>query len=166
MCFRLGPWQANQRKRLVKAPKLHFYDAGLVCYLLGIRNAQQLETHPLRGGIFETWAASEVMKMHLHLGLEPLAFHYREVSGLEVDLVIQEPHRTRFVEFKSGRTIDGSWLKSLTSATEALSGRLPDQPFEAILLYGGDQSLVRSGVRIRPWDQLEDLGPTTQTARG
>ncbi|WP_257308980.1 ATP-binding protein [Geothrix fuzhouensis] len=166
LCFRLGPWHTNHRKRLVKAPKLHFYDAGLVCYLLGIRTAEQLETHPLRGSIFETWVASEVMKMHLHQGLEASAFHYREVSGLEVDLVIQGPDRTRLVELKSGRTIDGSWLKPLLEAKAALEVGAPNQGFEPILVYGGDQRQRRNDVEIRPWDSLEDLGPSPDIDRG
>ena len=166
LCFRLGPWHTNHRKRLVKAPKLHFYDAGLVCYLLGIRTPEQLETHPLRGSIFETWVASEVMKMHLHQGLEASAFHYREVSGLEVDLVIQGPDRTRLVEFKSGRTIDGSWLKPLLEAKAALEVGAPNQGFEPILVYGGDQRQRRNDVEIRPWDSLEDLGPSPDIDRG
>jgi predicted AAA+ superfamily ATPase len=166
LCFRLGPWHTNLRKRLVKSPKLHFYDTGLVCHLLGIRNARQLETHPLRGPIFETWVASEVMKMHLHQGLEASAFHYREVSGSEVDLVIQDPDRTRLVEFKSGQTIDASWLKPLLEAKEALEAGSPGQAFEPILVYGGDQQQVRSGVQIRPWDHLEDLGPLPEKALG
>jgi len=160
LCFRLGPWHTNLRKRIVKAPKLYFYDAGLVCYLLGIRNAEQLENHPLRGGIFETWAVSEVMKLHLNQGLEVSAFHYREISGLEVDLVIQESERTRLTEFKSGRTIDASWLKPLQMAKEYLSSGVTGQAFESILVYGGDQGQVRNGVQICPWDQLEALGPT------
>jgi len=159
LCFRLGPWHRNHRKRLVKAPKLHFYDTGLVCYLLGIRNVQQLETHPSRGAIFETWVASEVMKMHLHQGLEASAFHYREVSGLEVDLVLQTPDRTRLVEFKSGRTIDASWLKPLMDAKISLATGVSGQAFEPILIYGGDEQQVRSGVHIHPWDRLEALGP-------
>ncbi len=159
LCFRLGPWHTNLRKRIVKAPKLYFHDSGLVCHLLGIRTAQQLETHPSRGSIFETWVASEVMKMHLHQGVEPAAFHYREVAGAEVDLVLQEPGRTRLVEFKSGRTLDASWLKSLMAAKGALEAGASAHVFEPILMYGGDQEQVRSGVKIRPWDRLDELGP-------
>lgn len=159
LCFRLGPWHTNLRKRIVKAPKLYFYDAGLVCHLLGIRNAQQLETHPLRGAVFETWAVSEAMKMHLHQGLEASAFHYREVSGLEVDLLLQGPDRIRLIEFKSGRTIDASWIKPLQTAKENLSVGSAGQVFEPILVYGGDQQQFRNGVRICPWDNLEALGP-------
>jgi len=159
LCFRLGPWHANLRKRIVKAPKLFFYDAGLVCHLLGIRSAQQLESHPLRGAIFETWAVSEAMKMHLHQGQETSAFHYREVSGLEVDLVLQESERTRLIEFKSGRTVDASWLKPLLAAKENLLAGSVGRVCEPILVYGGDQQQIRNGVRICPWDRLEALGP-------
>lgn len=166
LCFRLGPWHTNPRKRIVKAPKLHFYDAGLVCYLLGIRNAQQLETHPSRGSIFETWVASEVMKMHLHQGVEARAFHYREVSGLEVDLVLRDPGRIRLVEFKSGRTIDASWTKPLLEAKESLAAGSPGHGFEPILVYGGDLKQVRNGVQINPWERLEDLGPAPENDPG
>ena len=98
--------------------------------------------------------------MHLHQGLEASAFHYREVSGLEVDLVLQEPDRTRLVEFKSGRTIDSSWLKPLMEAKAALEAGTPGHAFEPILVYGGDQRQRRNDVEIRPWDSLENLGPT------
>jgi len=162
LCFRLGPWHTNLRKRLVKAPKLHFYDTGLVCNLLGIRTAQQLETHPLRGPIFESWVASEVMKLHLHQGQEASAFHYREVAGAEVDLVLQDADRTRLVEFKSGRTLDASWMKTLVAAKEALQAASPEQTFETFLVYGGDQHPVRKGVQILPWDRIEELGPNPQ----
>lgn len=160
LCFRLGPWHTNHRKRLVKAPKLHFYDAGLVCYLLGIRTAQQLETHPLRGAIFETWVVAEAMKLHLHQGQEAPAFHYREVSGVELDLVLQGTSRTRIVEVKSGRTLDGAWLTSLGEAKAALEAGAAGHGVEPFLVYGGDQRQRRNGVEIRPWDDLDDLGPS------
>jgi len=165
LCFRLGPWHRNQRKRLVKTPKLHFYDAGLACHLLGLRTAQQVATHPLRGAIFESWVASEVMKRHLNQGLEAAACHYREISGLEVDLVLQEPDRIRLVEVKSGQTLEGSWLKPLLAAKEALEARSIGQAIDPFLVYGGNQQQVRSGVRVLPWDCLEALGPTTTVGR-
>jgi predicted AAA+ superfamily ATPase len=54
---RLPAWHANIRKQVVKAPKLHFFDTGLLRYLLGIRESGQPRLHPLRGAIFESWAA-------------------------------------------------------------------------------------------------------------
>jgi predicted AAA+ superfamily ATPase len=64
--FLLRPHHANFRKRLVKSPKLYFFDTGLLCWLLGIQEAGQLATHPLRGGIFETFIISELMKIHFN----------------------------------------------------------------------------------------------------
>jgi hypothetical protein len=72
--WRLPPLHANLGKRLVKTPKLHFLDSGLVCWLLGIQSPSQLRDHPLRGAMFETWVASEVLKARLHRGQGPLAW--------------------------------------------------------------------------------------------
>ena len=58
----LPPHHSNYRKRLRKRPRLHFLDTGLVCYLLGIRDGVTLERHPLRGAIFESFVASELIK--------------------------------------------------------------------------------------------------------
>ncbi|NQU65699.1 MAG: ATP-binding protein, partial [SAR324 cluster bacterium] len=66
---RLPAWHANIRKQIVKAPKLHFFDSGLVCYLLGIHEPEQLRHHPHRGAIFESWVVSEIYKYSVHSGL-------------------------------------------------------------------------------------------------
>jgi predicted AAA+ superfamily ATPase len=68
IAFRLPPLYANIGKRLVKMPKLHFHDTGLVCWLLGIRDSGQLRSHPLRGAIFETWVVSEIVKHRTNRG--------------------------------------------------------------------------------------------------
>ncbi len=86
--FRLLPFHRNQNKRLVKSPKLHFYDAGLVCWLIGIRTPEQLRSHPLRGPIFETWVVSEIVKHRMNLGETRGIFFYRSRDVAEVDLVI------------------------------------------------------------------------------
>lgn len=69
LVHRLPVFAANLGKRLVKTPKLHFLDSGLLCFLLGIQAAGQLRRHPLRGAIFESWVAAEVLKGHTHRGL-------------------------------------------------------------------------------------------------
>ena len=91
--FRLPPFHKNLGKRLVKMPKLHFYDTGLVCWLIGIRTPEQLRSHPLRGPIFETWVISEIVKHRMNLGETRGLFFYRNRDGAEVDLVIEHPSR-------------------------------------------------------------------------
>ncbi len=74
LVHRLPPFYANIRKRLVKMPKLYFHDTGLACWLLGIRTAEQLRTHPLRGPVFETWVVSEIIKHRASIGVKWQAY--------------------------------------------------------------------------------------------
>lgn len=53
--FRLYPYYKNFNKRIVKMPKLYFYDTGLICSLMSITSRSQLNLHPLYGGIFRIW---------------------------------------------------------------------------------------------------------------
>ena len=104
IAFRLPPLHANLGKRLIKAPKLYFYDTGLLCYLLGIRDAPQLAVHPQRGPIFENWVIAEVLKHHRHRGLVPSLHFYRERAGAEVDLVVERGADRLAVEIKAAMT--------------------------------------------------------------
>ena len=84
--FQLQPFHANIRKRLVKSPKLYFYDVGLASYLIGIENASQVLTHPLRGSLFENTVVAEVLKHRFNRGLQPNLSFFRDARGLECDL--------------------------------------------------------------------------------
>lgn len=106
--FRLPAFHANLRKRLVKMPKLYFYDTGLVCWLLGIRMPGQLRSHSLRGAIFATWVVSEIVKHRTNRGIGGGLSFYRDKNGAEVDLVIQHPGRVMLVEAKSSATASSS----------------------------------------------------------
>ena len=112
IAFRLPPFHRNLGKRLVKMPKLHFYDTGLVCWLIGIRTPDQLRTHPLRGPIFETWVVSEIVKHRMNIGESRGLFFYRNRDGAEADLVIEHPSRITLVEAKSSQTPSSSLFDS------------------------------------------------------
>jgi hypothetical protein len=88
-----------------KAPNLHFVDSGLACRLLGVRTPEQLRVHPLRGAVFESWVASDVLKARVHRARPADLFLLREVRGAEVDLIVEDGMRVRAVEAKSGATI-------------------------------------------------------------
>ena len=90
LVFLLRPHHASFNKRLVKMPKLYFYDAGLVSWLLGIRTQEQMETHPLRGNIFETFIISELIKSRLNRGERPAFSFWRDSNGNEVDLIVEQ----------------------------------------------------------------------------
>lgn len=153
ICFRVPAWHTNLRKQAIKAPKLHFYDSGLVCHLLGIRGADELLHHPQRGAIFESWVASEVVKTHLHRGEEPRLHHFRDAKGLEVDMVLDGASKIHLIESKSGRTITDDFFSGLRRLVESTAGRAAS--VEPILVYGGDETQRRRDARVVPWSRLD-----------
>jgi uncharacterized protein len=150
--FRLPPLHANIRKRLVKMPKLHFYDTGLVCWLLGIRSADQLRKHPLRGAIFETWVVSEIIKHRTNRGEHSGVFLYRDQHGTEGDLVIEHGSQYVLVEAKSGQTISDDTLSAARRIKTAIEEA---GPCRAVVAYGGQARQARHDVLLLPWDQID-----------
>jgi hypothetical protein len=153
LVFRLPPYSGNTRKRLVKMPKLHFYDAGLVCWLLGIRNVDQLRLHPLRGAIFETWVVSEVLKHRVNRGESGGLSFWRDRHGTEVDLVIERPAGVTLVEAKAGQTVSSDAADSARTAREALSSA---GAAETVVVFGGESRQARSDVEFLPWDAVHE----------
>jgi predicted AAA+ superfamily ATPase len=154
LVIRTPAWHRSPSKRLVKAPKIHWLDSGLVCHLLAIRDAEQLRHHPLRGAVFESWVASEVYKAHVHRGLSADLYHVRQTRGVEIDLVVERGRTLTLVECKSGATLAGEFLPPLQRlAAGMLEGGDADR-VRSVLVYGGGAAQVRAGVQILPWDAV------------
>jgi hypothetical protein len=151
--FRLPAYSRNLRKRVVKVPKLHFYDTGLACWLLGLRHPEQLRAHPLRGALFETWVVSEIWKQRIHRGEGPGLFHYRDRHGAEVDLVVSSGKSLTLVEVKAGATVAGDMLDAARKIRVALPAATP---VTTCLVYGGDTTQKRSDATILPWTAIQD----------
>jgi predicted AAA+ superfamily ATPase len=156
IAFRLPPWHSNLRKRLVKTPKLYFYDTGLACALLGIHGARQLETHPLRGSLFENWVVTEVLKARLHQGLAPGLSFLRDRKGLEVDLLIDTARGPVAVEIKSGQTVAEDFFTGLRQAASQL-GREHGPQARSFLVYAGNAEQRRSSCTVVPWSGIETI---------
>lgn len=154
---RIPAWRRNLRKQQIKAPKLHFLDSGLVCYLLGIRTSEELRHHPLRGQIFESWVVAEVFKLRLHRGLNPELFHFRDARGLEVDLVLGTGSRVILGEVKAGATVNQDFFRNLRRLDALLHEEAGHQEIVLRLIYGGDHHQNRHGVDVVPWRQITDL---------
>ena len=152
IAFRLPPFHRNLGKRLVKMPKLHFYDTGLVCWLIGIRTPDQLRTHPLRGPIFETWVVSEIVKHRMNMGESRGLFFYRNRDGAEADLVIEHPSRITLVEAKSSQTPSSSLFDSARRVRRHLADS--SLPCDVVVAYGGDEYQSRSDGRLVPWNRV------------
>ena len=152
--FRLPAFHANLRKRLVKMPKLHFYDTGLACWLLGIRRPEQLRNHPLRGPIFETWVVSEIAKSRTNQGEMGGMSFYRDRNGAEADLIIEYPRNIALVEAKSANTASSSLFDGIGRVQKHLT-RLP-LPNSVFVAYGGNECQRRARGSLVPWRDLHE----------
>lgn len=148
ICFTLSPHFKNFNKRLTKSPKIYFYDTGLLCYLLRIKNIQQLKSHPLRGAIFENWVILEYYKKYFNLGEEAPLYFWRDQHGHEVDLVIDEGEYLNLVEIKSGQTFHNDFTKNIDWINQ-LQKRSGGE-----IVYGGDKSYLIEDKKIIPWNEL------------
>lgn len=156
LAFRLRPWHVNLGKRLIKAPKLHLWDSGLMCYLLGITTPEQLWTHPLRGAVFETWVASEVRKRFVHQARPPRMWFYRDQRRLEADLVVEQDGRTVLVEVKSSTTAPPRPFRTLRDVQQLWTDSGRPAP-ELVVVYGGDESQARTDGRLVSWRDVDSL---------
>ena len=154
--FRVPPFFANLGKRLIKSPKLYFYDAGLATTLLNIENPAQLESHPLRGALFETWAIAEIAKAHLHRGRRPRLSFYRDSSGLEIDLILERGTDLTLVEIKSARTPSGQYFNAFDRLAASLEGQeATPRIANRLVVYAGDESQKRSRGELLAWRDLD-----------
>lgn len=147
--YLLQPYYNNHNKRIVKSPKLYFYDSGLLCYLLGIQTESVLLKHSKYGAIFENWMITEIRKNRYNQGLSGGMYYFRDSSGNEVDLILEKQGETIAVEVKAGKKINKEmlngvryWLKNNHSG-------------KGILLYGGNRSDVDNDqIQILDWEQV------------
>lgn len=153
--LRLPPFFANLGKRLIKAPKLYFYDSGLAATLLNVESPGQLATHPLRGALFETWVVAEIAKAHLHRGRRPRLSFYRDRSGLEIDLILEKGVDLVLVEIKSTQTPSGHHFTAFERFAGTLAGRDAPRIAGRVVVYGGEESQQRSQGEILSWRDLD-----------
>lgn len=111
--FRLQPFYRNISKRLVKTPKIYFYDVGLACYLLGIRDASQVETHPLRGQLFENMVVCDRLKNIYNAGKDNNLYFYRDKGQHEVDIIQEEGSHLSAYEIKLAPIVHTEFYKNL-----------------------------------------------------
>lgn len=151
LLVRVPPYFRNFGKRLVKRPKLYFVDVGLAAWLLGIRDAETLNSHPLRGALFETLVVSEMLKNRFNAGEPAELYFWRDHVGHEVDLVWECHGRLHAMEIKSGATFASDWLDGI-DRWRRVAG---DEEVEPVLVYGGDDAFVRDGVEVRSWRGIQ-----------
>jgi len=148
--YRLPPFYKNFNKRIIKSPKLYFYDTGLVCSLLGIKNKDQLKTHPLFGSIFETFCISEIVKQNHHLNLNLEFYYFRNKSGNEIDLIYEKNNQIYAFEIKSSSTFSLDFIKNLNYLEKISVDKI-----NKIVIYTGLNNNRFKDVLIQSWMNIE-----------
>lgn len=151
--YLVRPYHKNYNKRLVKSPKLYFYDTGLLCSLLGIKQENELQFHSMAGAIFENFIFNELQKLHLNRGLIPEIYFWRDNTGNEIDCIMCSGTMVNVIEIKSSTTIANDFFKWL-NYYRSLAG---SNNHKYVLVYAGKESQQRSSCQVLNWKSLGEL---------
>lgn len=148
--YRLEPNHKNYNKRIIKSPKLYFYDTGLACYLLGFKNVEDLDISYMKGALFENLVINQFLKYAYNIGEEPNLSFWRDSQGNEIDLLVGSESQMEAYEIKSGHTFNLTFFKGLDKWSK-LSG-VPVERRNVI--YAGDERLTTSSGNLLPFSHL------------
>jgi len=151
--YRLQPYHRNFNKRLIKSPKLYFYDTGVACSLLGIREQEQVNLHYMKGSLFENLILNEFIKRSFNRGENRQPYYWQDNHGKEIDCLLVNGERVTAVEIKSGKTISTSYFENLNYWRSLAA--LPEN--QEYVVYGGEQSMQTSAGTLISWKNLDRI---------
>ena len=151
--FKLQPWHTNFNKRIVKSPKIYFYDTGLACYLLGLKAEEEINVHFAKGAIFENYVISEYLKNTWNKGEVLSPYFWRDSAGHEIDLLIEKGRDLKLIEIKSGKTINQNFFRGL----DYFENIANEFALKRFLVYGGDEARKQFNTQVLPWDNVQNL---------
>jgi predicted AAA+ superfamily ATPase len=140
--FIVPPFYENYGKRIVKSPKVYFYDTGLISYFTGITTYEQFNHGPLAGSLFENYVVSEIVKKELHQATLGNVYYFRTQDKVEIDLIVDRKTSKDFIEIKKSATFHPRMVHSLKTYTAP--------GCQSILLYLGEKHVHR-GVKAMPY---------------
>ena len=149
--FLIQPYTSNINRRLIKSPKLYFYDTGLVCSLLNIGEENQIENFYLRGNLFENFVFSELVKNCYNKGLPADFYYLRDSKGIEIDCVIENPGKPVFIEIKLSETLSPTHLKNI----KLMQKEFPNT--ESFLIYSGNTQPVFHNTQCVNWRNINSF---------
>lgn len=150
--YQLQPYHDNLNKRIIKSPKIFFYDTGLLCYLLGITSVTSLKSHKKFGSIFENWIITEIRKNQFNRGERPTMYIFRDSGGNEIDLILEKGGEPIAIEIKSSRKFSKEMLSGLNYWLKNNGGG------NGILIYSGNSISTESkGIQVANWPIGKDI---------
>jgi len=153
LIYLLQPYYENFNKRIIKSPKLYFLDTGLLCSLLGINSEETYNLHYLKGGIFETYIISELLKKNFNTGKNEEFFYWKDSNNNEIDLIIKNGLNIKAIEIKSSETLKSEFFKNLFLWKNL--GKKNNE--DIILIYSGTEMQTREKIRVFGWNNLSKL---------
>lgn len=150
--FQMQPWHNNMNKRIIKSPKIYFYDTGLLCYLLGIKSEAVLKKNKAYGSIFENWIISEIKKNDSNSARNDGMYFFRDSAANEIDLIIEREGKPMAIEIKSGTKIADNMMRGLKYWQKL-------QPeSQCILMHGGKtHEIITQKMSILPWTEIVNI---------
>lgn len=150
----LQPYHHNFNKRMMKSPKIYFYDTGLVCYLLGLDKADQVASHFLRGGLFENLVIADALKYYYNKGKQSPLYYWKDKTHKEIDLIIDQGNRNAIpIEIKSGETRTNDYFKNFDYWNKISDVKKPVNT----TIYAGIKKVETSAGTYVPFDKYEFL---------
>ncbi len=150
--FQLQPWHNNMNKRIVKSPKLYFYDTGLLCFLLGIKTEIVLQKHTAYGAIFENWVVSEIRKNNFNNAQNEGMYYFRDSAGNEIDLILERESEPIAIEIKSSKKIDHGMMRGLKYWQKLRPNNL------CLFVHNGDRNeVLNDKLSIIPFSEIRNI---------
>ena len=150
--YLLQPWHKNYNKRVLKTPKLYFYDTGIAAFMLGIRSAADLKNHFARGALYENFIINELMKNCYNKRVQPQFFYFRDSNGNEADLLIDQGNFKYAIEIKSSKTMNDSFFKGLNYFK-----KLDDSKVKTVCVFGGEADYTYKSHLVLGWNRLDAI---------
>ena len=150
--YLLQPWYNNMNKRIVKSPKLYFYDTGLLCHLRGIKSLSALQKHNAYGALFENWVITEIRKNNFNAGQNEGMYYFRDNIGNEVDLIAEREGAPVAIEIKAGIKADNHMLRGLKYWQ-----KLQPESHSILMHRGSSNEILNENMSIVPWTEVVNL---------
>ena len=149
--FFLQPFYKNLNKRIIKMPKLYFYDTGLACTLLGIEKEEQIRTHYMQGALYENLVILEILKKRINNGLPANLYFWRDKTGYEIDCIAEWGGNIKAIEIKMGATFQKDFIKNIKYFKKLASD------VQGHLIYNGTQEGKFLDVSLVPFQKIDDI---------
>lgn len=150
--YLLQPWYNNMNKRIVKSPKLYFYDTGLLCHLLGIKSMTALQKNHAYGALFENWVMTEIKKNNFNEAQNGGMYYFRDSTGNEVDLISERDGDLTAIEIKAGGKTNNNMFRGLRYWQKYQTKS------QCVLVHGGSSNqVINERTSIVPWTEVGNL---------